>query len=256
MEASALLLVNTTSLPGPLASEPHTLPLVDTLLVPALLVILVVGVGGNLLVCYVFMRMRKRLATMETLICWLALTDLTASIVNPTMFTYWTLTGDESEPGLPHREIWCVLVPAVSGMSVALSLGIMATIMLSHLCRTTSIPGQCICHFSITNTKDSVSEKALGSRLVCRSCRPRRALMSQHQALLTAAISLCILLLCELPNIMQTYESCGLRRSESNKSYSYAKIFTLVTRDLFFLAVLLKALVTVRKLMHENKQIN
>eukprot|EP00794_Sanderia_malayensis_P011116 gene11116-12286_t len=58
-----------------------------------LVMILVVGSVGNSVVCYVFgFKQRKRRSVPETLFLYLGTVDLIASIVNPSLYIYWTVT--------------------------------------------------------------------------------------------------------------------------------------------------------------------
>ena len=65
----------------------------DVILISCFAAIFIIGVAGNLLVFYVFVhRNTSALSTMELLIVFLACADLVASIFNPMMFVYWTMT--------------------------------------------------------------------------------------------------------------------------------------------------------------------
>ena len=53
----------------------------------------IAGVSGNAFVCYVFgYKQRKHRSVTETLFLYLGIVDLLASVVNPMLFTYWTVT--------------------------------------------------------------------------------------------------------------------------------------------------------------------
>ena len=55
--------------------------------------ILVIGTAGNSVVCYVFgFKQRKHRSVPETLFLYLGAIDFTASLVNPSLHIYWTIT--------------------------------------------------------------------------------------------------------------------------------------------------------------------
>ena len=99
-------------------------------------VIFIVGVCGNLLVCSLFKnKVKVRSTEIENLIYYLAYVDLVASIVNPVVWTYWTVT---------HHKVWhfgqigCKILPSLTRILVSVSMGIISLITVDRyyvICR-------------------------------------------------------------------------------------------------------------------------
>ena len=96
----------------------------DWILVIAFSLIISFGVVGNAIVCYVFgyKKKRHRRSTTEWLILYLGIIDLLASILNPPLYIYWTVT---------HYSKWhfgylgCKILPVLGPIMTSASLGIL-----------------------------------------------------------------------------------------------------------------------------------
>jgi len=108
----------------------QTMDTKDILLVISFCIIFIVGVSGNTLVCFLFKPKKNRqLSTMERLIFYLAIADLTASILNPTMFIYWTVTFFKQ---WHFGMVGCKILPSLTRISVTFSLSIILIITLDR----------------------------------------------------------------------------------------------------------------------------
>jgi len=102
----------------------------DIILICCFVVIFFVGVFGNLLVCYIFlMRNTRALTTMELLIVMLAAADLIASIFNPFMFIYWTVTFHKA---WHFGDFGCKVLPSLTRITVTVSFGIIFIITIDR----------------------------------------------------------------------------------------------------------------------------
>ncbi|XP_066930682.1 C5a anaphylatoxin chemotactic receptor 1-like [Clytia hemisphaerica] len=102
----------------------------DVLLISCFAVIFLIGVAGNLLVCYVFLRRQTNsLSTMELLIVFLAVADLIASIFNPLVFIYWTVTFHKA---WHFGWIGCKILPSLTRITVTVSFGIILIITVDR----------------------------------------------------------------------------------------------------------------------------
>ena len=102
---------------------------VDYILIFIFIVILIIGVFGNLLVCYFFKTSYKELQGMALLLFYLACVDLLSSILNPALFLYWQFTF--------HKEwdfgmIGCKMIPTSAKCLVTSSLGIIWLITIER----------------------------------------------------------------------------------------------------------------------------
>ncbi|XP_057300675.1 neuropeptides B/W receptor type 1-like [Hydractinia symbiolongicarpus] len=94
----------------------------EWLLVFAFIVIMVTGVVGNLLVCYVFGVKKKLKSTTEWLILYLGVIDLLTSVFNPTLYIFWTLTHYSK---WPFGYYGCKILPAIGPIMTAASGGVL-----------------------------------------------------------------------------------------------------------------------------------
>lgn len=92
--------------------------------------ILVIGAVGNSVVCYVFgFKQRKRRSVPETLFLYLGAIDLTSSIVNPSLYIYWTITNySRWDFGI----IGCKILVPLAPISVTLSALIILIIAMDR----------------------------------------------------------------------------------------------------------------------------
>lgn len=101
----------------------------DLVLLVFYILVFVVGITGNSLVCIYFKFSNKKMKIMEYMILWLALSDLLASILNPTLYAYWQLT---------FRRTWhfgyigCKVIPVIGKSSTSISLGIIMLINIDR----------------------------------------------------------------------------------------------------------------------------
>lgn len=108
---------------------------IDIFLLTAFCTVFIVGVIGNSLVCYFFRSGRKKVARMGRLIFYLAITDLLASIVNPSLYAYWQIT---SRKKWHFGMIGCKVFPVLANCSITISLGIILLITIERclvICR-------------------------------------------------------------------------------------------------------------------------
>ena len=99
-------------------------------LVLAFCLIFVVGVLGNILVCYVFgVRRTRRRSTTEWLILYLGVVDLLASLFNPPLYIYWTLTQHRT---WHFGEVACKLLPGIGQVMTTASAGILLIIAVDR----------------------------------------------------------------------------------------------------------------------------
>ena len=97
----------------------------EWLLILAFCVILVSGTLGNILVIFVFgyKKKSKTRSTTEWLILYLGIIDLFASIFNPPLFIYWTVTRYQSK--WPFGRLGCKILPALGPITTSASAGIL-----------------------------------------------------------------------------------------------------------------------------------
>ena len=102
----------------------------DLILISCFAAIFIIGIAGNLLVCYVFLwRRTNTLSTMEMLIVFLAFADLIASIFNPLMFIYWTITFHKA---WHFGTLGCKILPSMTRITTTLSFGIILIITVDR----------------------------------------------------------------------------------------------------------------------------
>ena len=81
--------------------------------------ILVIGTVGNSVVCYVFgFRQRKQRSVPEMLFLYLGAIDLTSSVINPSLYIYWTITRYSR---WDFGTIGCKILAPLAPISVTLS---------------------------------------------------------------------------------------------------------------------------------------
>eukprot|EP00794_Sanderia_malayensis_P010985 gene10985-12148_t len=90
----------------------------------------VVGVLGNIFVCYIFgYKRRKYRSVTETLLLYLGIVDLLASIVNPFLFVYWTKTRYKRwDFGL----VGCKILAPLAPITVTISATIIIIVCLDR----------------------------------------------------------------------------------------------------------------------------
>ena len=100
------------------------------ILLTVMALILVVGTVGNSVVCYVFgFKQRKRRSVPETLFLYLGAIDLTSSIINPSLYIYWTITKySRWDLGI----IGCKILAPLAPISVTLSALIILIIAMDR----------------------------------------------------------------------------------------------------------------------------
>ncbi|XP_012554715.2 melanopsin isoform X1 [Hydra vulgaris] len=103
----------------------------EGLLVTAFTLILSIGVIGNLFVIYVFGRKLKsnHRSTTELLILYLGITDLLSSILNPSLFIYWTLTNYSR---WDFGNFGCHVFPTVGPIMTSISSGLLITFAIDR----------------------------------------------------------------------------------------------------------------------------
>eukprot|EP00111_Clytia_hemisphaerica_P001873 TCONS_00005262-protein len=102
---------------------------VDSMLVVSFILIFIVGVTGNALVCYFFRRNPRSLHGMARLIFYLAMVDLLASIINPSLYLYWQLTFNRS---WHFGRIGCKVLPVVAKCTITISFGVIWLITIER----------------------------------------------------------------------------------------------------------------------------
>lgn len=102
----------------------------DAILIAGFCIVFIVGVLGNMLVCYIFKKKKKtKYPTMDMLIFYLALIDLISSIVNPTLYIYWQVTDYEE---WHFGKVGCKTLPLFSALSIKMSIGLILLITLDR----------------------------------------------------------------------------------------------------------------------------
>ena len=106
------------------------------ILLSMMALILVIGSVGNTVVCYVFgVQHKKRRSVPETLFLYLAAIDLVSSIVNPSLYIYWTVT---KYARWDFGIVGCKLLVPLAPISVTLSALIILIIAVDRyfiICR-------------------------------------------------------------------------------------------------------------------------
>ena len=194
----------------------------DTVLIVCFCLIFVVGVTGNLLVCYVFkIRAKAPLSVMETLICYLALFDLLSSIINPAMYIYWTVT---------YRERWhfglagCIILSSSTRIFLNMSFGIIIIIALDR-------------YFLIV--------KPFGIQFTQKTVR------------LLVGIVLAASILMDLPYILfkqvNSKYNCRVPPNTGEK-FIYPRAITLLLRDVAFACILGITVYCIRKVLYDKER--
>lgn len=82
----------------------------------------IVGIFGNGFVCYVFgYKLRRRRSVTETLLLYLGIVDLFASLVNPLLFIYWTVTRYQRwDFGIAGCKLFAPLAPILITLSATI----------------------------------------------------------------------------------------------------------------------------------------
>lgn len=177
----------------------------DIIIIIALCIILVIGVLGNCLVCLLFRTSRKtKLGTMESLIFLLAIVDLIASIINPSLYIYWQVTFNKK---WHFGVVACKILPTIAKATVSVSLGIILIITVDR----------CV--------------------IIVRPFHPQpRKSVIYISVLLIVVISL----IKELPNIVYLKDVPGVTcvvPDASNPKFVYPLVIMNILRDLVFLTV-------------------
>ena len=107
----------------------------ENFIITIFMLIFLIGVAGNSLVIYIFVRKQRR-SSMELMIIYLAITDLVASIMNPFLYIYWHLTEFEQ---WHFGSFCCTLFPLLTTVSVTMSLGLILLITIER-CRIITNP--------------------------------------------------------------------------------------------------------------------
>lgn len=102
---------------------------IDIILIISFCIIFIVGVTGNSVVIYLTRCKNSKLSSMKRLIFYLALIDLFASICNPIMFIYWTVTGFSE---WHFGEFLCKLLPSLTRITVNASIGLIILITVDR----------------------------------------------------------------------------------------------------------------------------
>ena len=107
----------------------NTYDTVDYVVVVINCMVFLIGVTGNLLVCLYFRLENKRMRHLQSLIFYLAISDLFSSITNPFLFIYLQLTKyEEWHFGL----LGCKLLPLTWRVSTSISFGIIMLINIDR----------------------------------------------------------------------------------------------------------------------------
>ena len=110
-------------------TEANTYDTIDYIVVTINAIVFLVGVTGNLSVCLYFRLENKRMRHLQSLIFYLALSDLFASITNPFLFIYLQLTKYRA---WQLGELGCALLPLSWRVSTSISFGIIMLINIDR----------------------------------------------------------------------------------------------------------------------------
>ena len=109
---------------------PNEISIKDAILIVLFCLIFIVGVIGNAHVCFVFGFKKSRgRTTTESLILYLGIVDLLASIFNPPLHVYWTAT---------KHSVWhfgligCKIIPIIGPIMTCASAGILCLIAVDR----------------------------------------------------------------------------------------------------------------------------
>ena len=109
----------------------------DYILITMYGVIFFVGVFGNATVIYVFkFKYGETLTTVQTLIYYLAVSDLSGSIINPFLFIYWQITSHKK---WNFGGVGCKILPSLTRLTTAISFSIILIITIDR-CRVICQP--------------------------------------------------------------------------------------------------------------------
>jgi 7 transmembrane receptor (rhodopsin family). len=185
-----------------LATSPK-FSLVEILLCTAFVLIFIIGVTGNALVCYYFKFSSTSLHGMAKLIYYLAVVDLLASVINPTLYMYWQVTFNRK---WHFGFVGCKIIPALAKSCITISLGIILLITIER----------CIV-----------------------ICRPFHSKIKDKHINLAVIGIIIYAVLCETPQIMHIQVHPKFTCVVSNlrvDSFFYPTIIIYIARDMFFLA--------------------
>ena len=102
----------------------------DYILISLYAFIFVVGVSGNGLVCYIFkFKYKNSLSTFQTLLLYLAVSDILSSIINPALYFYWQITSYKQ---WHFGRIGCKILPTLTRVTTDISLSILMIITIER----------------------------------------------------------------------------------------------------------------------------
>lgn len=215
--------INETSSPT-MTHETFNKHLISLTLISVFVLVFLIGTTGNLLVLYLFKnRNKNRLSTMECLICYLALADLLASIINPTMFIYWTITG--------HRvwhfgQIGCVILPSLTRITVTYSFGIISVITIDRF------------------------------RVICR---PSIWQLKAHLTWVPASVVFILSILSDIPKMVYVNvkpgHGCDVNEHQTSGHYIYPRVIILIVRNILFILVFSTTLYFIYKELYGEEKI-
>lgn len=168
--------------------------------------ILFIGAAGNSVVCYVFgFKQRKTRSVPETLFLYLGAIDLTSSIINPSLYIYWTITRySRWDFGI----VGCKLLASLAPISVTLSALIILIIAVDR-------------YF-----------------VICGQFGRRYSRNRIHCAVILAAIfAICLFIPYIIRLQVDDYHPC-LVRSIDDPVYAYSTTVALLLQDVGFIGVL------------------
>lgn len=160
---------------------------------------------------------------MECLICYLALADLLASIINPTMFIYWTITG--------HRvwhfgQIGCVILPSLTRITVTYSFGIISVITIDRF------------------------------RVICR---PSIWQLKAHLTWVPASVVFILSILSDIPKMVylnvKPGHGCDVNEHQTSGHYIYPRVIILIVRNILFILVFSTTLYFIYKELYGEEKI-
>ena len=211
----------TTTTTTPVETEEY-LKLIDYFLIVIFVAILVIGVLGNLLVCYFFKTSYKELNGMALLLFYLACIDLFSSIFNPILFLYWQIT---------FHKVWdfgmvgCKVIPTSAKCLVTASLGIIWLITIER-CIVIS--------------------------------RPYTVHLKNKHINVSFLLILLFSVLCETPwvvhNEIPTNSTCNVPDLRVN-SFFYPAVTIIILRDLIFIATFLITTVVIYRILYDKSSI-
>ena len=194
----------------------------DYILIAMYSSIFLIGVIGNGIVCYIFERKYKReLNTVETMIYYLAVSDMIGSIINPVLFIYWQTTFYEQ---WHFGQFGCKLLPSMARLTTDISA---CVIVIINIDRWHVI------------------------------CRPYKEHFSKKMLRMALFVCFVMSVISEIPSFVYQEVSknstCQVQEAKEPR-YAYPRIVSHVIKDLLFIIVFIIGNYCIYKELYKKNQ--